>query len=67
MPLTNFTNELNKFAPKGTKFDSEDDFYAKFQNSAQYKIATDMLKYATTPLSFGFVKKRVGFSRYYIM
>ncbi|CAJ0879198.1 8860_t:CDS:2 [Entrophospora sp. SA101] len=48
----NTTELLNKFAPKGTKFDSEDDFYAKFQNSAQYKIATDMLKYATTPLSF---------------
>ncbi|CAJ0922457.1 16151_t:CDS:2 [Entrophospora sp. SA101] len=39
----NTTELLNKFAPKGTKFDSEDDFYAKFQNSAQYKIATDML------------------------
>nr|CAG8624935.1 635_t:CDS:2 [Entrophospora candida] len=61
MPVTNFTNELNKFAPKGTKFDSEDDFYVKFQNSTQYKIATDMLKRATTPLSFGLLKKGLDF------
>ncbi|CAJ0632697.1 691_t:CDS:2 [Entrophospora sp. SA101] len=54
-PLTNFTNELNKFAPEGTKFDSMYDLYNKFRASSQYKIATDMLNYSTTALSFGFL------------
>ncbi|CAJ0905273.1 9771_t:CDS:2 [Entrophospora sp. SA101] len=46
---------------ESTKFNSEDDFYAKFQNSTKYKIATDMLKHATTPLSFGLLKKGLDF------
>ncbi|CAJ0851248.1 258_t:CDS:2 [Entrophospora sp. SA101] len=60
-PLTDLTNKLNEFAPKGTEFDSLDIFYSKFIVSPQYKIATDMLATSTTPLSLALLTEGLVF------
>nr|CAG8617224.1 3935_t:CDS:2 [Entrophospora candida] len=59
--LSDLTAELNTFAPKGTQFASLTEFSANFSASTQFKVVTDMLTTATTPLTLGFLPKGLDF------
>ncbi len=56
--LSDITKELNKFAGGiGAIFKSRDDFFSAFKASPQYKLALELMKYATIPKSIGFLPK----------
>ncbi|CAG8757790.1 14451_t:CDS:2, partial [Cetraspora pellucida] len=53
--FSSFTDQLNKFAPFGTKFQTQQAFVNSFINSTQYDTAKKVLNYSQTPNSMVFL------------
>ncbi|CAG8545151.1 2522_t:CDS:2, partial [Dentiscutata heterogama] len=53
--FSNFTEQLNKFTPYGTKFQDQTAFINAFINSPQYAIAQSVLNYSQTTNSMVFL------------